>query len=710
MSITRKCTIKTSLSILFLTRFAQDTLTFAEDNTSPSEATIGTRSEILKTLKYCTTQILYHKPDYPNMDLIPEQLENLNSQLSFNFVIENINSPTNRYVLANSTKYDEDGIILNFPYPNYLFNQIYSNCHLALMFSPPWNPILLGMSAFNEDPDYIVIIGRQPAQLVQHFNYYFYYYPYFKLTSIILHFNKIDSVISLVCHTCSPPKEIRSPKDYSTIANKLVHIKKSEMLNLPHFYKRLTKDMNQHFIRFAPLGIFKLWESPCNLRHCGLDTSPATWPVSDLKGRLNFTVTSSMGYSVGYVYSNKIFNWKDIEEKFTARGLVSRYTWIKHGIYYDNVVYKVYALPAEINADAMLNIFDILTSSLLLLLGSLLSLFIFLNKKFVFVPVMWTVSMFLQQSTNVLIKPEKYKVTKLRVLVTHLIIFVWLINAFIAGSMFSGEFYSIFTSNRTPELPRSLAELITSRSVKVNSFSGFFSADKNNDRVSCIKGSVLEQMKNAPGYSPRFYKLITGLQSKLIYRKDHNIFGMAYCFSLNKPFYLTNTTTYDLGDNSVFAVVDPSEMVKKFETFLRVFKKYFIIPNNEANLDTNQVPWVTWRTLFGAHFETNLGYLVESGVLNYWETNRGLLRYINEIKRYHNFYAAIGRPQVNYTNYFQNIVLSKKEKYSVGLYKEGEPINVAQIKMLFILYAIFICLSLCAGVTECFNKFKFLMD
>lgn len=677
-----KFPFKIHLVVLLSTIYRTNISIFSQDTESLSE-TVRSWTEVLNTLKYCTVQVFYHKTDFPNMDIVSGQLENLNYQLNFNFLIENVNDSKNRYVLSNSTATDYRGLIPNFPFSENKFIHIYSNCQVAVLFSPPVSLIrqLLAMSAFNEDPNYILIIDRAPEKLFPYFGYYFKYFFGFRVTSIILHFNTIDIMTSIVCHTCTPPQ---LTNDKRVLMEKFITLKKRDLVDLPQFYKRLTKNLNQHFVTFIRKKYGTLWEIPCSFRHCGLDTPSSTCPISEIKIRLNVTLTRSVYYIVGDIASENLLNYVFVEALFTIPGRVSRYNWMKYDIVQTQVGYRIYALPIEINAEAFLNTFDSLTCSVLFLLGSCVSLVLFKNKKFVSAPLMWTVSIFLQQGTNIFIQPKKDRVTKLRDFVTYFIIVVWLFNAFIVGSMFSGEFYSIFTSNRVPKVPTNFGDLLSSKNIDIFTASSTIKEDNNHEMVSYIMEMFLGQR-----LSTRFQNLVSGTKTNVKFVGSLNKFSVAYIL-----------------DHKIFAVVDTVDDIQEFDTLFGVFKKYFIIPNKEANLGTTQLPSITSRTMFGVNYEENLGYLVESGVLDYWRRNYSLLKLLLSIKVHHMYYARNGNAQKNYTNYYQKIVLASKEKNSVDLFKEGVPIGVSQIKILFLIYAICVGISTSVSVLEHFRNFS----
>lgn len=186
--------------ILLLTIFSNHNKFCMANDTDKTTPTI-TWTSFIKTLPHCTIQVFYARRDYKNLHIISD-LQNLNVNL--NFVIDEVDATNNRYVMAEASRHDEFGIIPNFPFKGDNFNLIFSNCHVALIFSPPVNPLtrMWGMAAFNEDPDYIVILDRAPGSLDSYLNYYFSHTFSYRVTSILLYGNMLSNVLSLMCNIC----------------------------------------------------------------------------------------------------------------------------------------------------------------------------------------------------------------------------------------------------------------------------------------------------------------------------------------------------------------------------------------------------------------------------------------------------------------------------------------------------------------------------
>lgn len=371
---------------------------------------------------------------------------------------------------------------------------------------------------------------------------------------------------------------------------------------------------------------------------------------------------------------------------------------------YLSVSYKLYALPIPINAASFTNIFNALTCSILILLGLLSSFVIYLNKEFVFAPVIWTISVFLQQGTQFEITPEKNpKATKLRVFLTYCVISIWLFNAFTVAGMFSGEFFSLFTTNMVPDLPRSLEELLAAQEVQILSTSTIYLTD--NFTASClIKEVTIPRMLNTSGYSQSFLNILLGIKKRVKWIRD-SAFNLAHNISLNLP-----VTIYKSGEierPKVFAMIGYSPLLHDFETSMGIFKKYFIKPLGDGILEIINIPWLTYRNHFGGILKDNLGYLVQSGVYDYWNVNYRMWYYLNDLKVYHDFQASIGNPQGYYTNYFLKVVLANTESNVANLAKEGEAFGMGKIKMLFLIYFGCVVIATSAYLVEGYKIIKY---
>lgn len=82
-----------------------------------------------------------------------------------------------------------------------------------------------GIAAFNEDPDYVIILDRYPGIIHLQFHYYFFFHSYFRRTSIVLYSNMTSNCLSIVCHSCIPPQQIWDQNDTSILRKKLFPIK-----------------------------------------------------------------------------------------------------------------------------------------------------------------------------------------------------------------------------------------------------------------------------------------------------------------------------------------------------------------------------------------------------------------------------------------------------------------------------------------------------
>ncbi|OXA40871.1 hypothetical protein Fcan01_24209 [Folsomia candida] len=153
-----------------------------------------------------------------------------------------------------------------------------------------------------------------------------------------------------------------------------------------------------------------------------------------------------------------------MNEWFLMPGSVLRSLWLKHSITFRKVQYAIYALPMELSARSLLTIFD----------------------------------------------ADAKKFIRLRV-ITYVVIVIWLFNAILVASMFGGEFYSLFTSNRVPtNLPKDADE-----------------------KVSSLKELTIPSMLNATGYSPEFRKMLNDLKARTGWSMG-NKFETALRLSLDK--------------------------------------------------------------------------------------------------------------------------------------------------------------------------------
>ncbi|OXA46072.1 hypothetical protein Fcan01_19151 [Folsomia candida] len=692
---------KTKLVILALIVFSTFQSSIADQQNTEDDS-ITSWSSFINTLNHCTIQVFYVRINFGSWDIISNQLPKLNDLSKFNFVVEDVSQPKNRYTRANVTQKDGDGIIRSFPFIDYDFSFIFSNCHVAIMFSPPVHFLIVmwGIAAFNEDPDYIIILDQYPGRLHYKFNYYFDHSRHFRLASIILYSNMTSNALSIVCHTCTPPQEItrRNQNDESFLVKRLFPVEDSTLSEFSRRYRQMMNNMNLHAIWFTRIQRF--WKISCSLKHCGWNTPQTTCPVSELMLRLNFTDANLTQDIIGYASSNHYYSWKSLKENFWIRGLVQRSTWIKTGMRVTQIRYTIYALPTHLNAISFLKIFDILSVSILIIMGCCSSLIIFKNKKFVHAPVAWTVSIFLQQATHIVIKPGEAKVTRLRVFMNYLIVLIWLFNGFFVGSMFSGEFFSLFTSNRVPPLPHSLKELVLAKDIPMYSLSR--TVTNNKIKVSTVKDIIIPEMLGVGIFPPEFHKILTNLKEKVEWLENENQLTIARWLSVDT---LYHANISEIVRPSVFALIDRSFFLQRMDSCFGVFRKYFIISNNEENLDTQILPWTTSRNPFGVKFEHNVGYLTEAGVLDYWEKNYQIFRFLQEVRLFHDKDIQLGNSEKNYTNYLQKAIINRKESNSAELVREGKPIGLVKIKMLFLLYAFCVGIAALCYIVE---KYQFI--
>ncbi|OXA40772.1 hypothetical protein Fcan01_24532 [Folsomia candida] len=543
------------------------------------------------------------------------------------------------------------------------------------------------MAALNEDPEYIIFVDLYPGYIHWQFNHYFLTSGDFRVTSIMLYCNTTSNILSIVCHTCTPPQAIPDQNDRSVLLKIVFPLKDWDVLE---YYKKLMTNMNGHPVRFITYRTF--WKIPCSLRYCGLNTPRTSCPVTELILRLNFTPQDSFHNTIGHILSNHMDRESELEEQFYTPGMLLRQIWVKHGIEYKKYGYTILALPTELDGTSLLKIFDFLSCSILIFLGGCSSLIIFKSKDFVYAPFMWTVSIFLQQGTNIVIKTEEVKVVRFRVFITYYIILIWLFNAFTVGSIFSGEFFCLFASNRISPLPKTLKELVQAEGIPIFSFSSTINQNVTGHGsptdVSTIKEIMIPGMLKHAKHSPDYLLILKNIIARVVWLGNSNSFGFALSVSLNKPL-----PSNKMPRPTVFAVIDRQLILQNLEAFFGIFKKYFIVHNPEEPLDVEILPWVTARTPFGEIFEENIGFLTESGILEYWGKNFQRFNFLEEVKVLHDFRAKLGIPEKNHTIYFQKAVLHGQESNSAELAKEGEPIGVDKVRMLFVLYGI------CVGIS-----------
>lgn len=84
--------------------------------------------------------------------------------------------------------------------------------------------------------------------------------------------------------------------------------------------------------------------------------------------------------------------------------------------------------------------------------------------------------------------------------------------------------------------------------------------------------------------------------------------------------------------------------------------------------------------------------MTEAGIVENWEKNYQIFMFLDMLKRAHNFLAKEEITTKNYTNYFQKAITKGKKMNSVSLVREGEPIGLDKIKMLFLLC--FMCIGI----------------
>lgn len=93
--------------------------------------------------------------------------------------------------------------------------------------------------------------------------------------------------------------------------------------------------------------------------------------------------------------------------------------------------------------------------------------------------------------------------------------------------------------------------------------------------------------------------------------------------------------------------------------------------------------------------------MVEAGMIRNWANNFQAWLLLNDIKTQHGLGTV---SEERFTNYFQRVVLANKERNSVDLVREGEPIGGNDVKMVFVVYAVCICLAISAYGVETFRR------
>ncbi|OXA46227.1 hypothetical protein Fcan01_19203 [Folsomia candida] len=649
-----------------------------KNNDTPQTATW---ISFLNSLKYCTIQIFFYQSSHPRWETIDTLVTSVNAQLSFNFILENLEDPKNRYIRSNPLTWGYRGIIPNYPFGQNNLTKLYSNCHIVQLLCSSLLLVTWGMTAFNEDADYILVLDRDPPSFEYNRDYYFNKHIQFSLNSIVLHSPMDSEVLSIFCLTCTPPSD-RENKE------RLISVTRSALTNLPRHARNLMKNMNHHVIIFSPFA--RTWNVPCSYKQHALLTSPHTCPMSELSFLFNFSLVDAdspdVGNYLGYAYVNRLNREEGHLTRIMMPGVVFRMKSVQSAILYFPVTYSLFALPTEVSVTSLIEIFDLAGISVLIGFGVCCSVIINASEKYLFTPGMWAISIFLQQGTKVKIKNNT---KKLRVFMASSIISIWVFSSFIMSGMFGGEFFSIFTTNIIPQLPRNLKELsVTKEDVPIFTFS---SSAENNTNVSIVSGTMIPELLNTSGYSETFRKMLRNLAAKIQLIENDN-FAAAHNLSVDQTLYFNETRKLDERPN-IFAMMDHPDYMHDFHVSLGIFKKYFIISGKEEDtIDTFRIPWITHGNRFGLILEENLQYMVEAGMIMNWENNYYAWILLKNIRDHHDRSGSAGK---NFTNYFQRVVMARKERNSVDLVKEGRPIEGNKIKILFIIYAV--CISLAAS-------------
>ncbi|OXA55847.1 hypothetical protein Fcan01_08770 [Folsomia candida] len=316
----------------------------------------------VNSMKHCTIQIFFYQSSHPRWETIYTLVDSVNVQFSFNFIIENLEDPNNRYIRSKSLTWGYRGIIPNYLFGQNNFTKLYSNCHIVQLLCSSLLLVMWGMTAFNEDTDYILVLDRDPESFEYNRDYYFNKHIQFSLNSILLHSSMDSEVLSIFCLTCTPPTDRENKK-------RLIPVTTSALANLPRHSRNLMKNMNQHEIIFSPF--WRTWDVPCSYRCHGLLTSQQTCPMSELKF-YNFSLidadSSDVGNYVGYAYVNRL-NREGYLNRIIMPGVVFRMKSVQSGILYYPVTYSLFALPIEISVNSLIEMFDLAGILILIVFG-----------------------------------------------------------------------------------------------------------------------------------------------------------------------------------------------------------------------------------------------------------------------------------------------------------------------------------------------------
>ncbi|OXA36912.1 hypothetical protein Fcan01_28341 [Folsomia candida] len=176
--------------------------------------------------------------------------------------------------------------------------------------------------------------------------------------------------------------------------------------------------------------------------------------------------------------------------------------------------------------------------------------------------------MFLQQGTNIVIKPVQAKNNRVSLFLTYCIILIWLFNAFFVGSIFGGEFFAIFTSNRVPQVPQNLKELVQGTNIPISSFGRTITA-QDGSAISTLKENIDSQLLERPEYSSELRKFLSALKHKIDWVYPRNIFEYARSMSINVNRSVTRP--------NIFAVVDTTSDLQLFESCLEFHNIFEIL-------------------------------------------------------------------------------------------------------------------------------------
>ncbi|OXA49302.1 hypothetical protein Fcan01_15677 [Folsomia candida] len=158
---------KTALKSLIILIFIQNPkfISPKHSHTNKESQPPSSWTSFLNSLNHCTIQVFFYQSSRPRWETISTLVDSVNVQLSLNFSIENMEDPKNRYIKSNSLTWGYRGIIPNYPFGQNNMTKLYSNCHIVQLLCSSLLLVTWGMTAFNEDADYILLLDRDPKNL-----------------------------------------------------------------------------------------------------------------------------------------------------------------------------------------------------------------------------------------------------------------------------------------------------------------------------------------------------------------------------------------------------------------------------------------------------------------------------------------------------------------------------------------------------------------